>query len=53
MIIVALVAAYIIGSFPTAYLVARFRKGVDIREVGSHNAGAMTPSIKSVSGTAW
>ncbi len=40
-IIIALVAAYIIGSFPTAYIVARLRIKKDIREVGSHNLGAM------------
>ena len=37
----ALVCAYLIGSFPTAYLVGRLRKGVDIREVGTRNIGAM------------
>jgi glycerol-3-phosphate acyltransferase PlsY len=45
-IIIALVAAYLIGSFPTAYLVARMRKGVDIRQVGSHNLGAMNVFYK-------
>lgn len=40
-IIGALLIAYLIGSFPTAYIVARLRKGVDIRKVGSHNLGAM------------
>jgi glycerol-3-phosphate acyltransferase PlsY len=45
-IVVALVAAYLIGSFPTAYLVARIRKGVDIRDVGSHNLGAMNVFYK-------
>lgn len=45
-IIAALIAAYLIGSFPTAYLVARVRKGVDIREVGSHNPGAMNTFYK-------
>jgi len=45
-IIIALLAAYLIGSFPTAYLVARLRKGVDIREVGSHNLGAMNVFYK-------
>jgi glycerol-3-phosphate acyltransferase PlsY len=45
-IILALIAAYLIGSFPTAYLVARLRKGVDIREVGSHNLGAMNVFYK-------
>jgi acyl phosphate:glycerol-3-phosphate acyltransferase len=46
LIITALVAAYLIGSFPTAYIVARLRKGVDIREVGSHNLGAMNTFYK-------
>ncbi len=45
-IVVALVIAYLIGSFPTAYLVARFGKGVDIRDVGSRNAGAMNVFYK-------
>lgn len=38
---IAIIAAYLIGSFPTAYLMVRLRKGIDIREVGSRNAGAM------------
>ena len=41
LIAASLIAAYIIGSFPSAYLVARLRKGVDIRTVGSRNMGAM------------
>jgi glycerol-3-phosphate acyltransferase PlsY len=45
-IIMALLAAYLIGSFPTAFIVARLRKGVDIREVGSHNLGAMNTFYK-------
>jgi glycerol-3-phosphate acyltransferase PlsY len=45
-IIGALVAGYLIGSFPTAYIVARLRKGVDIREVGSRNLGAMNVFYK-------
>ncbi|OGN99993.1 MAG: hypothetical protein A2Y90_04075 [Chloroflexi bacterium RBG_13_52_12] len=45
-IIIALLAGYLIGSFPTAYLVTRLRKGVDIREVGSHNLGAMNVFYK-------
>jgi glycerol-3-phosphate acyltransferase PlsY len=32
--------AYLIGSFPTSYLFARTIKGIDIRTVGSGNAGA-------------
>ena len=41
LITVSLVAAYLIGSFPSAYIVGRLRKGVDIRTVGSRNMGAM------------
>src|SRR6185503_10261527 len=36
---VALAIAYLIGSIPFSYLVAR-RKGVDVRTVGSGNVGA-------------
>ncbi|MBI2908608.1 MAG: glycerol-3-phosphate acyltransferase [Chloroflexi bacterium] len=36
----AAVMAYLLGSIPTAYLVARCFKGVDIREVGDRNMGA-------------
>lgn len=35
-----LLGAYIIGSFPTAYLAGHFLKKVDIREMGDKNAGA-------------
>jgi glycerol-3-phosphate acyltransferase PlsY len=45
-IIGALLVAYIIGSFPTAYIVARLRRGFDIREVGSRNLGAMNVFYK-------
>jgi glycerol-3-phosphate acyltransferase PlsY len=45
-IIIALMAGYLLGSFPTAYIVARLRKGVDIREVGSRNLGAMNVFYK-------
>jgi glycerol-3-phosphate acyltransferase PlsY len=41
LIVVALIVSYLIGSVPTAYIVARLRKGIDIREVGSRNMGAM------------
>ncbi len=33
-------AAYIVGSIPTAYLVGRWRRGIDIRRYGSGNVGA-------------
>lgn len=41
LVVVSMVCAYIIGSIPSAYIVARLRKGVDIRDVGSRNPGAM------------
>jgi glycerol-3-phosphate acyltransferase PlsY len=40
-IIVAIVIGYLFGSLPSAYLAGRLRKGIDIREVGSRNMGAM------------
>ena len=42
-VIVALtiICAYLIGSFPSAHIIGRLRKGVDIRQVGSRNMGAM------------
>jgi len=38
--ITALVIGYLPGSFPTAYIIGRWRKGVDIRDVGVGNMGA-------------
>lgn len=35
-----LLGAYLLGSFPSAYLITRFIAGVDIRQVGNGNAGA-------------
>jgi glycerol-3-phosphate acyltransferase PlsY len=40
-IVIALIIGYFLGSFPSAYLAGRLRKGIDIREVGSKNMGAM------------
>ncbi len=40
-----IVAAYLIGSIPSAYLVGRFVAGVDIREYGSGNVGASNASV--------
>ena len=39
--IIALIVAYFLGSIPAAYLAGRWRKGIDIRQVGTHNMGAM------------
>jgi len=40
-IVIAIIIGYLLGSFPSAYLAGRLRKGIDIREVGSKNMGAM------------
>jgi glycerol-3-phosphate acyltransferase PlsY len=40
-IAVTLIGAYLIGSIPTAYIIGKFRKGTDIRNIGSKNMGAM------------
>ncbi|WP_089094001.1 glycerol-3-phosphate 1-O-acyltransferase PlsY [Nodularia sp. NIES-3585] len=37
---VALVVAYLLGSFPTGYIAGKLLKGIDIREVGSGSTGA-------------
>lgn len=38
---IAIIISYLLGSFPAAYLMGRLRKGIDIREVGTRNMGAM------------
>jgi acyl phosphate:glycerol-3-phosphate acyltransferase len=40
-ITIAIIVGYVFGSFPAAYLSGRLRKGIDIRDVGSRNMGAM------------
>jgi glycerol-3-phosphate acyltransferase PlsY len=40
-IAISVVVGYLLGSIPSAYLIARFRKGIDIRQLGSKNMGAM------------
>ena len=42
----AIICAYLIGSFPSAYIAGRLRKGIDIRQVGSRNMGAMNVFYK-------
>ncbi|MBI4303249.1 MAG: glycerol-3-phosphate acyltransferase [Chloroflexi bacterium] len=38
--ILLVVGGYLLGSIPTAYLVARWSRGIDIRKYGSGNVGA-------------
>jgi glycerol-3-phosphate acyltransferase PlsY len=38
--ILSIIIGYLLGSIPTAYIVSRIRKGIDIRTVGSGNMGA-------------
>jgi glycerol-3-phosphate acyltransferase PlsY len=40
-VVMAILIGYLFGSFPSAYLAGRLRKGIDIRKVGSRNMGAM------------
>jgi len=46
-IILAIVAGYLLGSIPTAYLVTRAFKGKDIRRLGGGNIGTLN-TMKSV-----
>jgi glycerol-3-phosphate acyltransferase PlsY len=39
-VIAALIGSYVIGSIPTAYLVVRWLRRIDVRAVGSGNVGA-------------
>lgn len=43
----ALSLCYLLGSIPTAYLLVRWAKGIDIRTVGSGNVGA-TNALRTV-----
>ncbi|MFC1915508.1 glycerol-3-phosphate acyltransferase [Chloroflexota bacterium] len=45
-IIIAIICAYLIGSFPSGYIMGRLRKGIDIRDVGSRSMGAMNVFYK-------
>ncbi|MEE8443498.1 MAG: glycerol-3-phosphate acyltransferase [Dehalococcoidia bacterium] len=40
LVVAMMVYAYLVGSIPTAYLVARWVKGIDIRRYGSGNMGS-------------
>ena len=37
----AIIIGYILGAIPFAYIIARLKKGVDIRDVGGGNVGAL------------
>jgi glycerol-3-phosphate acyltransferase PlsY len=37
--VLSLIIGYILGSIPTAYIVSRVRRGIDIRTIGSGNMG--------------
>ena len=39
--ILAVVIGYLLGSIPSAYIAGRLKKGVDIRQVGGGNMGAL------------
>lgn len=39
-IILAILSSYLVGSLPTAYILGRLLKGIDIRKFGSGNVGA-------------
>lgn len=45
-IAIVIIGAYLLGSIPSAYIAGRLRKGIDIREVGSRNMGAMNVFYK-------
>ena len=40
-IVISLIAAYLLGSIPSAYIAGRLKKGIDIRNVGSKNMGTL------------
>ena len=44
-------AAYLLGSFPTGYLLGKYLKGIDIREHGSGSTGA-TNVLRTIGKTA-
>ncbi len=39
--VISVLVAYVLGSFPTAYLYGRIVRGIDIRDKGSGNVGAL------------
>lgn len=49
MIVLGLIVSYFLGSISTAYVLVKLMKGIDIRSVGSKNAGAT--NVQRVLGT--
>lgn len=43
--VMLIVAAYLVGSVPSAYLIGRLIAGIDIRDYGSGNVGASNASV--------
>jgi glycerol-3-phosphate acyltransferase PlsY len=39
--VIVVITGYLLGSIPSAYIAGRLKKGVDIREVGGGNMGAL------------
>lgn len=42
---VCIISAYLLGSFPSAYLVGKIKNNIDIREQGSGNVGTMNTHL--------
>jgi glycerol-3-phosphate acyltransferase PlsY len=38
---ISIIIAYLLGSMPSAFIIGKTRRNMDIRKVGSHNMGAM------------
>lgn len=51
MVLAGIIISYLLGSIPTAYILGRLRKGIDIRRFGSGNVGAT--NVFRVLGPAW
>jgi len=49
--VLLIIGAYLLGSVPAAYLIARWRRGIDIRQYGSGNVGAS--NVLSVVARRW
>ena len=39
--VLAVIVGYLLGSIPFAYITGRLIKGIDVRQVGGGNAGAL------------